>query len=246
MTEPAPWHPLDGVPPPQEVPFTWDAGHVAFRLISAFEVLRSMPGRVGPASCGNAWPVMLQEFEDLVDAQARAEARQDFVRNRIRYSSDQIDRADEALAWTLRYLADMPKHADAIQLWAYGKAAGRSISRMLRARAKAAAEKAAAAEVRANQQRAAQRRALAATVAAWANEQLALAETMDERRAIRQEAGVRYNGLVLTTKNLLDISVKASEISPNKVLSRPALDRYLPVALETLSRRLTAAGVPVR
>lgn len=228
------------------VPLDWNAGHVAYRMINAFQVLRSLPGRVGPQMYGSSWPVMLQEFEDLVDEQAMANARLEFMKSRPRWSADEIERADEALAWPVRYLADYPMRADALGVWAMGKAAGLSVSRLLRGRAQRAAQAAQRAQDKENARRAELRRSLASDTVAWANAELAQATDDIERRAIRHEAAIRYNRLVLTTPNLHDVVIRPSEVLAHKVLSRASLDRYLPAALNTLAQRLTEADVPVR
>ena len=130
------WHPLDGVPPPAEVPPRWDAGHVAFRLVRAYEVLHAMPAHIGPQRIGSAWPAILREFSDYAEESVRlSRARELTAEARMRWPADEIAKADEALGWPLRYLSDQPRRADALTLWALAKARRRSLRRMLRERA---------------------------------------------------------------------------------------------------------------
>lgn len=129
-----PWHPLDGVPPPEEIPPRWDAGHVAHRMVKAFEVLQTMPGRIGPRNGGGAWPAILREFSDFLEESVRMQRAGEVLSIRHRYSAAEMTLADEALCWPLRYLRDDPRMADALQLWAMARARRRSLRRVLRQR----------------------------------------------------------------------------------------------------------------
>jgi hypothetical protein len=132
---PQAWHPLDGVPPPHEVPSTWNAGHVAYRMIAAYRVLYGSSERIGPRAYGAPWPAVLREFSDYVDEAARLRLAKEETRSRRRWPADEIAKADEALAWPMQYLGDSPRRADALALWASSKARGRSLSRFLYRRA---------------------------------------------------------------------------------------------------------------
>jgi hypothetical protein len=151
VTEGVAWHPLDVVPPPVEVPRSWHAGYVAARLIQAYRVLHTLPSRIGPESFGNAWPTVLVEFGDLVDAAAWAQHAKDVPHDRVRWSTEDITLADEACAWPLQHLADSPRRADAVQVWAYAMARERSLRRLLRRRAERARAMAALAGCRPHQ-----------------------------------------------------------------------------------------------
>jgi hypothetical protein len=104
-------------------------------MVAAYRVLHASPDRVGPRPCGAPWPAVLREFSDLVDEATRLRLAKEETRSRPRWSADEIDRADEALAWPLRFLADSPRRADAITVWASARARGRSLSRVLQRRA---------------------------------------------------------------------------------------------------------------
>lgn len=131
---PRPWHPLDGVPPPDEVPTRWDAGHVAHRMVKAFEVLQTMPGRIGPKFGSGSWPVILREFSDYLEESVRMQRAGEVNMIRHRYTANEVTLADEALCWPLLYLADYPRRADALLLWAMARARRRSLRRILRQR----------------------------------------------------------------------------------------------------------------
>lgn len=228
------WHPLDGVPPPEEAPSSWDAGHVAYRLTKAFETLALMPGAMGPGSLRTAWPAALHEFYGIFNSPDE---------ERPRATAEQISRADEALAWPLQYLADEPMRADALLVWAYCKAGGRSIAKTLRFRVAKAKQLAQVRQDAENARRAGLRREAARQAASWANARLA--ETTDPERieAIKANARIRFER---EAAQLMPVLVMPHEALPGKILSRASLDRYLPSALELLADRLAAAGVPCR
>jgi hypothetical protein len=126
-----PWSPLSGVPPPDDLPLAWDAGHCAKRLIHAYHVLLSVPGRIGPADLPRPWPEIILEFSDLI------ETRKERLSLRPRWLSfpaAELALAEEAIAWPLTFLADAPHRAEAVQLWAYAKATRRSLRHLLRKR----------------------------------------------------------------------------------------------------------------
>ena len=105
-------------------------------------MLRRSPGRLGPKSFGNGWPGMMVEFEDQLEEQARLEHARDRdaeLRRRMRApTSVELDKAAEALAWGMLYLADQPLRRDAVQLWAWCKANDRKLDPVLRKRRAAA------------------------------------------------------------------------------------------------------------
>jgi hypothetical protein len=134
MREPCPvpaWSPLDGVPPPDEIPLTWDAGHCAKRLIHAYHVLMSRPDRLGPAGLPQPWPEVILEFSDLIEGQRQRWA----LRPRwLTFSAAELALAEEALTWPLIHLADSPHRSEAVQIWALAKATKRSMRSILRLR----------------------------------------------------------------------------------------------------------------
>src|SRR5262245_43381701 len=128
----AQWHPLDGTPYPDYPPPFWDSGWVSVRMVDAYRVLRSLPGRVGPECSSGQWPDILAEWGDLIEAEAwRNRQRENSPRQVERWTSDEIARADEALAWPLAYLFDRPMMADAISVWAFARASRRSLRGIL-------------------------------------------------------------------------------------------------------------------
>ncbi|KLK91408.1 hypothetical protein AA309_20115 [Microvirga vignae] len=229
------WHPLDGVPPPEEVPSTWDAGHVAFRLTRAFEVMRDLPGGTGPLSGGGAtWPAMLLEYAGEVD--------EDYV-PRPRWPASVISMADEALAWPIVHLTDEPMRADAVLVWAFCKATKRSIAKSLRGRVARARAIASRMQDGENGRRSELRAALARQVAAWANERLVGVTDPERVAAIKHNAHIRFEREIA---DLHPVQIAPHQAMPSRILSRASLDRYLPSALEMLADRLAAARVPVR
>jgi hypothetical protein len=125
------WSPLDGVPPPDEVPLTWDAGHCAKRLIHGFHVVMSRPDRLGPATLPKPWPEVILEFSDLIEGQRDKWA----LRPRwLSFSAAELALAEEALAWPMSYLAEHPHRSEAVQIWALAKATRRSMRHILRVR----------------------------------------------------------------------------------------------------------------
>jgi hypothetical protein len=225
-------------------PTTWDLGHVAYRMTRAFMVLRSLPGGIGPHVGQNGWPAMLQEIASDGDAEPE---------DRPRYTA--IDHAlmDEALQWPMRFLMDVPIKADAILLWAYAKATDRSIKGLLRGRVKLALARAERMTWAENARREMARSRLARETAETANlllqgldpEHPAYREQVNE---IREQAR-QYFGQEINAKPEIYLPVKPfrpSDADPLHILSRTSLDRHLSAALELLSSRLHAAGVPVR
>jgi hypothetical protein len=236
---------------PAEPPSTWTAEHVAARMVAAFETLLALGVSVGPRQHANGWPAMLQEFSDLVDEEAMANARQAFAKARRRPSADDISMMDEALAWPIRYARDAPMLCDAILLWAFCKASGASIAGALRARvarAKAIAEVQEAAE---NERRKDELEHVRADILRWA-QRLAEERRLSERTGEDRIEGVaRIKAAALARQDeaaerLRPISVLPHDAMPEKVLSRATLDRMLPRATTLIAGRLEAARVPVR
>ena len=64
-----------------------------------------------------------------------ADAADDAMRHGEAPMAIEIELADEAIAWPLRFLAESPLHADALQLWALSQALGFSLAGALRKRA---------------------------------------------------------------------------------------------------------------
>lgn len=223
------------------VPDAWNPGHIAFRVIQGFEVLSSMTLRVGPAQYGTSWPMVLQEFSELTEEDARAEARNAFAQNyRQRWTGEDVKRAYEALEWPLRFLQDYPQRGDALLLWAFCKANKRSINKALRTRAQRAGQLAQAATAQENAHRARKRQELTRKVLDNANRAIAAnpSAALDVKAA-----AVAY--FADHSAALRDVVIRPGDVVPGRVLTRTTLDRHLQPALATLVLRLTNAGVPV-
>ena len=136
--ESVPWLPLDDRPPPDDLPLRWNVGYVALRLIGGYEVLCSMPGRVGPLGHGSTWPDIVREFADYLEEAVRVRKAEEVTEPRRRWLSEEISRSDEALHWPARFLRDVPCQADSVQVWALAKGGGYSLRGILRARLKRA------------------------------------------------------------------------------------------------------------
>lgn len=225
------------------VPTDWNPGHVAYRLIKAFEVLRSLPGAIGPQFNSNSWPIMLQEFAEFGDEEAKMWARDAFAANvRPRFTSEDIARSAEALGWCMVHLGDHPQRADAAQVWAFCKATGYSINKFLRERAKRAAVTARLATQRENALREKKRRAIMADILNGVNRAMAHVPVhlhVDLRNAAIVEFRDRAAGLE-------PVLIAAHEVCPGRILTRTTLDRHLQPALQALSNRLTATRTPCR
>jgi hypothetical protein len=127
------WNALEG-DMDETPPATWDAGWVAHRMVRAFQVLQSMPGRIGPPAFGSAWPAILREFSDFLEESVRMHHAGEALQIRQRYTAAEVALADEALCWPIQHLSRAPKRADALQLWAMARARRRSLRRLLRQR----------------------------------------------------------------------------------------------------------------
>jgi hypothetical protein len=127
------WNPLEGEMD-EAPPRTWDAGWVAIRMVRAFEVLQTMPGRIGPPAYGSCWPAILREFSDFLEESVRMQRAGEVLAIRHPYSAQEVALADEALCWPIEHLRRAPKRADALQLWAMARARRRSLRRLLRQR----------------------------------------------------------------------------------------------------------------
>jgi hypothetical protein len=127
------WNPVEG-DMDELPPRTWDAGWVAARMVKAFEVLQTMPGRIGPPAYGSCWPAILREFSDFLEESVRMQRAGEVTRIHRRYSAAEMALADEALCWPIEHLRKAPLRADALQLWAMSQARRRSLRRLLRQR----------------------------------------------------------------------------------------------------------------
>jgi hypothetical protein len=224
---------------PYEVPPLWNAGHVAHRLIHAFDVLMATTGRIAPSAYGGGWPTALREFSDLIDEQAMKAARDAFAENLRRPTAEEISMSDEALAWPMTYASHEPMACDAVLLWAMCKAGGFSIAGVLRERnvkAKAMAARMATAEL----QRA------KAPLLDEARALLARAQDLKARGESDPEIGRQGQEIKDQIQAIRAPLILPWQALPEKILSRTSLDRYLPAGLSYLAEQLHRAHVPVR
>lgn len=130
------WHPLDGVPPPDEIPEAWTAAHVGRRLAEGFTTLRHMPMSLGPREFGRAWPEYRVEWEDLLaqeDGLGEAARLRERVQNRIRVkpSAEDVQRMERAIVWPARYVQH-EGHRDAVQKAALAISINRDVEWIVR------------------------------------------------------------------------------------------------------------------
>jgi hypothetical protein len=135
----------------------WTPERVQARLIEAYDVLRRLPGRLGPKAHGNAWPEFRSvavydehELRDLLALDRMAyraavaeneEVRQARVADQRAKAdkpkapeADEVSRAQEALGWALSHLRDAPLQADALGLWCLCTASCGNLEAILRQR----------------------------------------------------------------------------------------------------------------
>ena len=239
----------DDLHPNDVIPIAWVPAHIGVRMIEAFSVLIASVGRVGPRSHSNAWPDMMQEFHELVDAQTRAQMEADrraaLERKRERPSAEAHSRADEALAWPLRYLRAFPLQADAIQLWAFCRATGREIEPILADRNKRAKALAADLSSKENTRRDLARSEVLRSNAAWANERLAGVSDPQRIAAIKRNAEIRCQREI-DDRDLRAVTLRPHEAMPGKILGRTYLDKQRKIAMMTICEALTRDEVVVR
>lgn len=110
----------------------WTEELVEARMTEAYQTLfRSSVGGVFPREFGSAMPVPIRQMSDLV-AQAGNKSLRNAIAHRFKGtpSTDEVRRAEDALAWGLTYLSkDDPDLAGFLNLGAMWKAWGAKISR---------------------------------------------------------------------------------------------------------------------
>lgn len=104
-------------------PAEWNAPRVFDRLVEAVETLGRLPMTVRPRGYANAMPEATQEMQlsllDMIKMEETGELERLYLaqnRVKLRVTSRQISRMDEALNWPLLYLADLPEVAKAVGL----------------------------------------------------------------------------------------------------------------------------------
>lgn len=115
---------------------TWTPELIEARLEEAYRTLfRASVGGVGPREFGSAMPQVIRSMSDLV-AQAGNKSLRNAIAHRFKSglpSTDEMRRAEEALAWSLTYLRDHhPDLAGFANLGAMWRAWGAPIARKCR------------------------------------------------------------------------------------------------------------------
>jgi hypothetical protein len=132
-------------------PSVWTAEHVGRRLIAAMRVVRGTPMRIGPAQMATAWPIIVQDFSELIDwdrlneaiergnwrtvESINAAAREEIAAQKGRDEAEaplrkkpptalESSMAEEALGWCAWALADQPLQANSLNLWAWCRSSG--------------------------------------------------------------------------------------------------------------------------
>lgn len=232
------------------LPTSWTPAHVQTRLIEAFKVIHKTTTRGAPKAFGSNWPNMLREFDDLVDAQSREQMEIDGVeearRRGLRPTADMIERADEAMGWCARYLAHDQAHADAIQLWAFCKARGFDMRKMLRRRRVAVDIKVQRRQADKDAHRLARRSEIAKEATEWANRRLASATSPEQVERIRANAFVRASRAIEASPDCTARKVLRQDVMPGRAFTRTWLDAMRKEAANTLASLLNRDGVRVR
>lgn len=180
--------------------------------------------------------------------QKDANEKKNTLRESERPTKDEISRMEEALSWPMQHLADDPKMADALTLWAFAKAWGRNITGMLRERNKRAVEIAKVMERQANERRHVLRLKEATETATWANMKrwlsdgsAAARERIIHNAVIRLERKLAKSGLAKPR-----ITFRPSDAMPDKVMSQTKLDHHRYMASHLIATKLNRGMVRVR
>ena len=124
------WHPLDHRPAPDYVPPRWDGPHAGKRLDEGLRTLMLMPRVSGPQAFGGQWPAYTHDWVDLLaqqeaDEADKRQAQHEQNRTRLRPSSVEIARMEQAICWPARYLRDWPQLVRAVQAVAVARSRDR-------------------------------------------------------------------------------------------------------------------------
>ena len=254
------------------LPTRWTAYHVAKRLFDAYGVVEQITQTPGPRAFGTAWPAMLREWQDLIDADAWKnhgdEYRAGVSRRRGRPEPVEIDMADEAVRWPgLHLRCDDPRH-DALTLWVLASVKGFNVSKALARRRKQADAMIAAlaphmgrskAEVAHPERLDALVRGVVATANVMLEQAQAAAKAARSDRALaaasqdalfaRRHARERLAKMARVEKLLVRPSgarIARSDVMPGKVFSQSAYDEHRKAGAQRVADRLQVLGVAVR
>jgi len=132
------WHPLDGVPLPETAPDRWDGPHVGVRLVEGLRALRRVPMNGHPREFGNSWPEIVREYAERSqyedDPQWKADQAALGNRIKLRPSSIEIERMEQAIVWPARYLGGMPQLLKVVGVVALARSYHRDIDHAARRR----------------------------------------------------------------------------------------------------------------
>lgn len=111
---------------PEREATVWHHELVGARLVEAAATIRRMPMRIWPKQYGTAWPRFeamtpgeLQALKNELQQAGQLEAwEREQNRIRIPPSGAEIERADQALSWILRYLSHDRETAQTVGFWA--------------------------------------------------------------------------------------------------------------------------------
>ena len=251
-----------------DIPSVWTPTHVGVRLVEAYEVIRQTPLRIRPAQFGTAWPQIVRDYAELVDAERLAMAEATGSRSTARSimdaadqetqrilredaderlakeskqpTSEQTSRADEALGWCFAYLQHRPMQAAALQDWAFCQAYELSVAKFLRRRVVAVEAAMAAAERYENDRRNRQRRSDAREIAEWANGEIAAGINPVAVKAAAE-------GMMATAaQNAMPVKLRRKDVCPDKCFTERWMNLNRKNGAAELAAALNKAGVPVR
>jgi hypothetical protein len=237
-------------------PTFWTPAQVQIRLVSAFGVLRRTSMTIGPKAFGSNWPAIVQETPALAELEEwtrlRAEWEKDVEDRADRPTSIEIEMAEEALGWGLRYLRDAPLLSDALHLHALCTAFRLNMAKLLRKRCLRAAVLIARRQEDEGRNRAARRLDLASAALAWRNHRLSDAAergvlTVERKERITANARIRLErALHDAGPDVQQIIVRRGDVMPGKVFTRVRLNVWRKEAAAVVAKALRRDKVAVR
>jgi hypothetical protein len=237
-------------------PTVWTPAQVQLRLVDAFGVLRRSPMMIGPHGYKTAWPAIVQEMPALAELEEwtrlRAEWEKEVEDRADRPTSVEIEMAEEALGWGMRYLRDAPLLSDALHLYALCTAFRLNMARLLRKRCLRAAVLIKRRQKDENRTRAARRLDLASAALAWRNRRLSDAAergvlTVERKERITANARIRLErALHDAGPAVQQIIVRRGDVMPGKVFTRVRLNVWRKEGAAVVAKALRRDKVQVR